>query len=75
MYKKEVNRRCKVGRADADSELCSSALGGAMEMQRCYNISNLLSTLISTQRKKPERGTGTEGWRGGGERWRTPNDR
>lgn len=36
-----------------------------MEMQRCYNISNLLSTLISTQRKKPERGTGTEGWRGG----------
>lgn len=27
-------------------------LGGAEEMQRCYNVSNFLSTLISTQRKK-----------------------
>lgn len=36
-----------------------------MEMQRCYNVSNLRNTLISTQRKKARRGTGTEGWRGG----------
>lgn len=41
-----------VGRPGADSESWRSVLGGAEEMQRCYNVSNLLSTLISTQRKK-----------------------
>lgn len=52
-----------VGRPGTDSESWRSVLGGAEEMQRCYNVSNLLSTLISTQRKKKKKPRGELGQR------------
>lgn len=66
-----------VGRCDADSESWRSILGGAEEMQRCYNVSDLLSTLISTQRKKKKKTRGELGQRDGEEDGvgGTPNDR
>lgn len=52
-----------IGRPGADSERWRSVLGGAEEMQRCYNVSNLLSTLISTQRKEKKKPRGELGQR------------
>lgn len=44
--------RCKNTVKRSLADLMCSVLGGAAEMQRCYNVSNFLSALISTQRKK-----------------------